>query len=51
VFVSGNFAELVYRKTGVKAQIAKDPLFCVANGTGIALNHIDVYKRSIIRKR
>jgi rod shape-determining protein MreB len=46
-----NFAELVYRKTGVKAQIAKDPLFCVANGTGIALNHIDVYKRSIIRKR
>ena len=46
-----NFAELVYRKTGVKAQIAKDPLFCVANRTGIALNHIDVYKRSIIRKR
>jgi rod shape-determining protein MreB len=46
-----NFAELVYRKTGVKAQIAKDPLYCVVNGTGIALNHIDVYKRSIIRKR
>jgi rod shape-determining protein MreB len=29
-----NFAELVYRKTGVKAQIAKDPLYCVVNGTG-----------------
>lgn len=46
-----NFAELVLRKTGVKASLAEDPLFCVAKGTGIALEHLDVYKKSIIAKR
>jgi rod shape-determining protein MreB and related proteins len=46
-----NLPELVYRRTGVKAQLAKDPLFCVAKGTGIALDHLDTYKRSIISKR
>ncbi|MDO8493676.1 MAG: rod shape-determining protein [bacterium] len=43
--------ELVYRKTGVKAVLAKDALYCVAKGTGLALEHLDVYKRSIISKR
>lgn len=46
-----NFPELVFRRTGVKATLAKDPLFCVAKGTGIALNHLDAYKKSIIAKR
>ena len=46
-----NFPDLVYRKTGVKAQLADDALFCVANGTGIALEHLDTYKRTIISKR
>ena len=46
-----NFAELVFRRTGVKANLAKDPLYCVVRGTGIALEHLDVYKRSIISKR
>ncbi len=46
-----NLPELVYRRTGVKAVMAKDPLFCVAKGTGIALDHLEVYKRSIISKR
>lgn len=43
--------ELVYRRTGVKARLADDPLFCVVKGTGVALNHLDTYKRSIIAKR
>lgn len=43
--------ELVFRRTGVKAELAKDPLYCVARGTGIALQHLDVYKRTIIAKR
>ncbi len=43
--------ELVYRKTGVKATLAEDPLFCVVKGTGVALEHLDVYKKSIISKR
>jgi len=43
--------ELVYRRTGVKAQLAKDALYCVAKGTGIALEHLDTYKKSIVAKR
>ena len=46
-----NFPELVLRRTGVKAEVAKDPLFCVARGTGIALEHLDTYKKAIIAKR
>ncbi|MDE2188394.1 MAG: rod shape-determining protein [Patescibacteria group bacterium] len=46
-----NFPELVYRRTGVKAQLAEDALFCVAKGTGLALEHLDVYKRTIIQKK
>lgn len=46
-----NLPELVYRKTGVKAVLADEALFCVAKGTGVALEHLDTYKRSIISKR
>jgi rod shape-determining protein MreB len=46
-----NFAELVYRRTGVKAVLAEDALYCVAKGTGIALEHLDTYKKSVISKR
>ncbi|MCR4334141.1 MAG: rod shape-determining protein [Patescibacteria group bacterium] len=46
-----NFPELVYRRTGVKAVLAEDALFCVAKGTGIALEHLDTYKKSILAKR
>ncbi|MSR71159.1 MAG: rod shape-determining protein [Candidatus Taylorbacteria bacterium] len=46
-----NFPDLVYRRTGVKAVLAEDALFCVAKGTGIALEHLDTYKKSIITKR
>ncbi len=46
-----NFPELMYRRTGVKAVMAKDAYFCVAKGTGVALEHLDTYKKSIIAKR
>lgn len=46
-----NFPELVLRRTGVPAKLADDPLTCVARGTGITLNHLDVYKKSVIAKR
>jgi len=45
-----NLPELVYRRTGVKATLADDALYCVAKGTGIALEHLDTYKKSIIAK-
>jgi len=46
-----HFPELVLRRTGVKAQLAEDALYCVAKGTGIALNHLNTYKKAIIAKR
>ncbi len=46
-----NLTELIYRRTGVKAVLAPDPFYCVARGTGVALEHLDVYKKSIISKR
>lgn len=46
-----NLPELVFRRTGVKAQLAEEPLLCVAKGTGIALDHLDMYKKTILAKR
>jgi rod shape-determining protein MreB len=46
-----NFPELVFRRTGVRANLSDEALFCVAKGTGIALNHLETYKKSIIAKK
>lgn len=46
-----NLPELVFRRTGVKARLADDPLFCVVKGTGVALDHLDTYKKTIISKK
>jgi len=46
-----NLPELVFRRTGVKAQLADEPLLCVAKGTGLALDHLDMYKKTILSKR
>ena len=45
-----NLPELVFRRTGVKAVLAKDAFYCVAKGTGIAMEHLETYKKSIIAK-
>ncbi len=46
-----NLTDLVCKKTGVKAVLADEALFCVAKGTGIALEHLDVYKKAVISKK
>lgn len=46
-----NFPEIVFRRTGVKAVLADHAPLCVVRGTGIALSHLDTYKRSMISKR
>ncbi|HUC88441.1 MAG TPA: rod shape-determining protein [Candidatus Paceibacterota bacterium] len=46
-----NLSDLIYRRTGVKARVADEPLLCVAKGTGEALNHLSTYKKSILSKR
>ncbi|MFA6393733.1 MAG: rod shape-determining protein [Patescibacteria group bacterium] len=43
-----NIDQLVSRTTGVPAYVADDSLLCVAKGTGIALDNLDSYKRSIL---
>jgi len=43
-----NIDQLLSRATGVPAYIANDALLCVAKGTGIALENLDSYKRSIL---
>ncbi len=46
-----NMPELVLRRTGVSAKLAQDAYFCVARGTGVALKHLDMYKKTIISKK
>ncbi|HEX8993961.1 MAG TPA: rod shape-determining protein [Candidatus Paceibacterota bacterium] len=46
-----NLPALVERRTGVPARLADESLLCVAKGTGIALQHLDTYKKAIIAKR
>ena len=43
-----NLDQLLSRTTGVPAYVADDALLCVAKGTGIALDNLDSYKRSIL---
>ncbi|MFA5076534.1 MAG: rod shape-determining protein [Patescibacteria group bacterium] len=43
-----NIDQLVSRATGVAAYVADDPLLCVVRGTGIALDNLESYKRSIL---
>lgn len=43
--------ELITKSTGVPCYIADEPLLSVARGTGITLENLDVYKRSIMAKK
>jgi len=43
-----NLDELVAQETGVACYVADEALLCVAKGTGIALENLDSYKRSIL---
>lgn len=58
IIVSGGGGQLRYideffkRMTGgVQTYMAEDPLFCVAQGAGLILSHLDVYKRTLLNKR
>jgi rod shape-determining protein MreB len=57
IIISGGGANIRYideffkRMLGVEAYIAEDPLFCVAKGSSLILNHLDTYKRTLLNKR
>lgn len=46
-----NLDTLLTEATGVAAYVAEDPLLCVAKGIGVALENLEIYKRSIMSKR
>ena len=45
-----NLDKLMTELTGVPCHVAEEAMLCVVRGTGVALENIDLYKRSIIRK-
>lgn len=45
-----NLDKLITKLTGVPCHVAEDALLCVAKGTGVALENIELYKRSIAKK-
>lgn len=45
-----NFDKLMTQITGVACHVAEDSLLCVIRGTGVAVENIELYKRSIAKK-
>lgn len=43
-----NLDKLITKITGVPCYIAEDPMLSVARGTGVALENLDSYKRSVL---
>lgn len=46
-----NIDKLMTKVTGVPSYVAEEPLLCVVKGTGIALENLDDYMRSVISNR
>jgi rod shape-determining protein MreB and related proteins len=42
-----NLDKYITHETGVPSYVAEDPLYCVVRGTGVALENLELYKRSI----
>ncbi|HTY40217.1 MAG TPA: rod shape-determining protein [Candidatus Paceibacterota bacterium] len=57
IILSGGSAQLHHlseffeRFLGVAAYVAEEPIFCVAKGTGIILDHLDTYKQTLLNKK
>ncbi len=45
-----NLDKLMTEMTGVPCHVAEDALLCVVKGTGVAMENIELYKRSIVKK-
>lgn len=45
-----NFDKYMTELIGVPCHITEEPLLCVVRGTGIALENLDLYKKSLARK-
>jgi len=47
----GNLQELIAKSIGVPAILAEEPMLCVAKGTGVILENLDIYKQAIMAKK
>jgi rod shape-determining protein MreB and related proteins len=45
-----NFDRLMTELTGVPCHVAEEPLLCVVRGTGVAIENLDLYKKSITKR-
>lgn len=45
-----NFDKLMTEETGVPSHVAEDAMFCVVRGTGLVLENIELWKRSVTTK-
>lgn len=43
-----NLDQMLTKITGVPCQTAEDPLLCVARGTGIAVDNLEAFKKSVL---
>lgn len=46
-----NFDKLMTQETGVPSHVAEEPLLCVVRGTGLVMENIELWKRSVTTKR
>lgn len=46
-----NFDKLMTEETGVPSHVAEDALYCVVRGTGLVLENLELWKRSVTTKR
>ena len=46
-----NLPELIAQSTGVPCILAEEALYCVAKGTGVILENLDLYKKSVMSKK
>ena len=46
-----NLDKLLTEETGVPAHVAEDALLCVVRGTGVVMENIDLWKRSVMTRR
>ncbi len=46
-----NFDKMMTEETGVPSHVAEDALYCVVRGTGLVMENIEFWKRSLTTKR
>ena len=46
-----NFDKLVTEETGVPAHVSEEPMLCVVRGTGLVLENIELWKRSVTTRK